>query len=96
MSCCDYQCNQGRDCPVRTIQAPAKVAVAWPLYRRCDIGGACPRPDVQCEAECLLSAEPVEQIGKLEEVVMYTVMTLAVGLLLVLAAGAAGYVWGLL
>jgi hypothetical protein len=92
MNCCDYQCNQGRDCPVR---APAKVATAKPLYRRCDIGGVCPRPDAQCEAECLLSTEPVEQIGWLEEVVMYTVMTLAVGLLLVLAAGAAGYVWGL-
>lgn len=21
MNCCDYQCNQGRDCPARVIQA---------------------------------------------------------------------------
>ncbi|MEY4345275.1 MAG: hypothetical protein RL032_1107 [Pseudomonadota bacterium] len=93
MSCCDYQCNQGRNCPVRK---PAQVATAKPLYRRCDIGGACPRPDAKCETECLLSNEPVEQIGWLEEAVMYTVMTLAVSLLLVIAGGAAGYVWGML
>jgi len=49
MSCCDYQCNQGRNCPVRQ---PAKVATARPLYRRCDVGGACPQPDAQCQADC--------------------------------------------
>jgi hypothetical protein len=91
MSCCDYQCNQGRDCPVRT----AKVATAKPLYRRCDVGGPCPRPDAQCEAECLLSADYGEPISRLEEIVMYVVITLAVGLLLVLAGGAVGFLWGL-
>ena len=91
MNCCDYECNQGRDCPVRT---PAKVATAKPLYRRCDVGGICPRPDANCKAECLLSAELDDGIGWLESAGMWTVLSLAVGLLLVLLGGAAGFVYG--
>lgn len=52
MSCCDYNdCRQGRDCPVR---APAKVAVARPLYRKCDVMGVCQSPDAECQANCRL------------------------------------------
>jgi len=93
MSCCDDfgNCDQGRNCPVR---APAKVTVAKPLYRRCDVGGVCPRPDAQCRAECLLSTEPDNSIGWLESAVMWVVLSLAVGLLLVLLGGAAGFVYG--
>jgi len=93
MSCCDDfgNCDQGRNCPVR---APAKVATAKPLYRRCDVGGICPRPDAKCQAECLLSAEPDESIGWLESAVMWALLSLAVGLLLVLLGGAAGFVYG--
>lgn len=90
MSCCDYKCDQGRSCPVRA----AKVATAKPLTRICDIGGTCPQTE-PCKAECLLSADYGEPISRLEEVVMYIVITLAVGLLLVLAGGAVGFLWGL-
>jgi hypothetical protein len=60
MSCCDYQCNQGRDCPVRQ---PAKVATARPLYRRCDVGGACPQPDAQCQTDCELAKVDASQLN---------------------------------
>ena len=95
MNCCDYnQCNQGRNCPAR---APAKVATAKPLYRRCDSGGPCPKPDAQCQAECLLSADYYgEPISKTGEALMWLILTLAVGLLLVLTGGALGYIWGML
>ena len=92
MSCCDYQCNQGRDCPVR---APAKVATAKPLYRRCDSGGPCAKPDAQCQAECQLSADYGEPLSAMEESAMWLILTAAVGLLLVLTGGALGYIWGL-
>ena len=74
MSCCDYnQCDQSRNCPVR---APAKVAVARPLYRRCDVGGVCPRPDAQCEAECELAKVDASQLSW--DFVAWTVVITAV------------------
>jgi hypothetical protein len=62
MSCCDDfgNCDQGRDCPVRQ---PAKVATARPLYRRCDVGGACFQPDAQCAAECKLAPVDNSQLS---------------------------------
>ena len=54
MSCCDYQCNQGRDCPVRTQAASNTVATLRPLYRRCDVMGVCQSPDAECKANCIL------------------------------------------
>ena len=37
--CCNNGCNQGRDCPARKPgqTSPAKVAVAKPMYRRCEL-----------------------------------------------------------
>jgi hypothetical protein len=55
MSCCDYECNQGRDCPVRAKPpAPLPTAAPVPLYRRCDVHGVCQSPDAECNANCLL------------------------------------------
>ena len=54
MSCCDYTCNQGRDCPVRTKPASNQVATVRPLYRRCDVMGVCQSPDAECKANCRL------------------------------------------
>lgn len=95
MSCCDYNdCNQGRDCPARGTQAPAKVAVARPLYRRCDIDGVCKQPDAQCRERCLLSSdEDGEVLTQLEQVVAWLVTTLAAGLVLVLLGGVVGYLY---
>ena len=93
MSCCDYNCDQGRDCPVRGPQAPAKVATAKPLYRRCDIEGACPQPDDQCRERCMLAVHEDEPLGQLETVALWLVTTLAVGLVLVLLGGVVGYLW---
>ena len=54
--CCNNGCNQGRDCPARKpVQAgPAKVAVAKPMYRRCDVLGVCQRQHGQCASHCEL------------------------------------------
>lgn len=109
MNCCnDYgKCDKNRDCPARQ---PAKVAVAKPLYRRCDVMGVCQSPDAECAANCLLhdplpnqsfglanrltGDEHEEPIGWLETALMWAVMSLAVGLLLVLIGGAVGFLWG--
>ena len=97
MNCCDYNdCNQGRDCPVRTPQAPAKVAVANPLYRRCDIAGVCPQPDAECHERCLLAAEDGESLTQMETVAIWLVTTLAVGLVLVLLGGVVGFLYQVL
>jgi hypothetical protein len=97
MSCCDDfgNCAQGRDCPVRSAQAaPAKVAIARPLYRRCDIDGVCKQPDAQCRERCLLSSdEDGEVLTQLEQVVAWLVTTLAAGLVLVLLGGVVGYLY---
>ena len=56
MSCCDYnQCDQGRNCPVRSQAAPdaAKVATARPVYTRCDVAGVC-QASVACASTCQL------------------------------------------
>ena len=61
MNCCDQYgtCNQGRDCPVRshTIQPAqpgvARVAVARPVYTRCDVIGKC-QADTACVSHCQL------------------------------------------
>lgn len=31
MNCCDYECNQGRDCPARTAKIGQKMKCADPL-----------------------------------------------------------------
>ena len=31
MNCCDYECNQGRDCPVRVAKARPVMKAADPL-----------------------------------------------------------------
>ena len=56
MNCCDQYgaCNQGRDCPVRSQPADNQVATLRPMYRRCDVMGACQSPDAECKANCLL------------------------------------------
>lgn len=37
MNCCTNDCNQGRDCPVRTSKVmPAKVTKAKPVMRAAD------------------------------------------------------------
>lgn len=62
MNCCDQSlpsgngCNQGRECPARKTGQiiPAKVAVAKPMYRLCDIMGVCQSPDAECAANCIL------------------------------------------
>ena len=99
MSCCDDfgNCDQGRDCPVRSAPAgPAKVAVARPLYRRCDIAGACPQPDAQCRERCLLAADDEQPLSQAENVAIWLVIALAMSLLLVLLGGVVGYFWELL
>jgi len=93
MSCCDYNCDQERNCPVRTTQTPAKVATARPLYRRCDIDGACKQPNDQCRERCLLAIDHGESLTQMEQVVIWLVTTLAVGLVLVLLGGVVGYLW---
>ncbi|NDH54855.1 MAG: hypothetical protein EBY24_23435, partial [Betaproteobacteria bacterium] len=60
----------------------AKVATARPLYRRCDIVGACPQPDAECRERCVLAADDGESLTQIEQVVIWLVTTLAVGLLL--------------
>ena len=97
MSCCDYNdCNQGRDCPARGAQAPAKVAVAKPLYRRCDIAGVCPKPDAECRERCLLSPDDGQPLTQAENVAIWLVTALAGGLLLVLLGGVVGFLYQVL
>lgn len=99
MNCCNQygQCNQGRDCPVRTTQAPAKVAIARPLYRRCDIAGVCPQPDAECHERCLLATDDNgEALTQMETVAIWLVTTLAVGLVLVLLGGVVGFLYQVL
>ena len=31
MNCCDYECNQGRDCPARVAKIGQKMKAAEPL-----------------------------------------------------------------
>lgn len=31
MNCCDYECNQGRDCPARVAKVGQKMQAAEPL-----------------------------------------------------------------
>lgn len=110
MNCCDQSltkgngCNQGRQCPVRgqvssaqpvALPGAARVAVAKPLYRRCDVAGVCQSPDASCLADCLLASPPVAagQDDALGDTVMRVVLVLLGLLTLVVAAGLAGFAW---
>jgi hypothetical protein len=106
MNCCDQfgACNQGRDCPVRgqvssaqpvALPGAARVAVAKPLYRRCDVAGVCQSPDASCQADCLLASPPVAsgQDDPFGEAAMRVVLVLLALLTLVVLAGVAGFAW---
>lgn len=110
MNCCDQSlpksngCNQGRQCPVRcqvsstqpvALPGAARVAVAKPLYRRCDVMGVCQQPDASCQADCLLASPPVAagQDDALGDTAMRVVLVLLGLLTLVVLAGVAGFAW---
>jgi hypothetical protein len=110
MNCCDQSlpkgngCNQGRQCPVRgqvgsaqpvALPGAARVAVAKPLYRRCDVAGVCQSPDASCLADCLLASPPVAsgQDDALGDTAMRVVLVLLGLLTLVVLAGVAGFAW---
>lgn len=111
MNCCDQSlkngksCNQGRECPVRQqLPAPARVATARPLYRRCDLMGVCQAPDASCQAECLMVRNPFKQ-AEVElvrpghdddqgiDLVMVVMVALIVLLTVVIVAGLSGFAW---
>ena len=102
MNCCDQSmpnngCDQGRNCPARN--APAIVATARPLYRRCDLMGVCQSPDAACKAECLMvlktvqQAEPVDDELSIDQLVMRVLLVLVVALTVVIVAGLSGFAW---
>ena len=110
MNCCDQSltkgngCNQGRQCPVRgqvsstqpvALPGAARVAVARPLYRRCDVAGVCQSPDARCLADCLLASPPVASgpDDPFGEAAMRVVLVLLALLSLVVLAGVAGFAW---
>lgn len=114
MNCCDQSlpkgngCNQGRQCPVRgqvgstqpvALPVAARVAVAKPLYRRCDLMGVCQSPDAACQAECLMvlktvqQAEPADDELSIDQLVMRVLLVLVVALTVVIVAGLSGFAW---
>ena len=79
--CCNNGCNQGRDCPARKPgqTSPAKVAVAKPMYRRCDVLGVCQNQHGQCASHCELydEIEPDPTDTKLNRVMTWLAFALS-------------------